>query len=764
MSSVVAERTDWKLEARAYAGAILNIAQHLCPGGNLVGNEYQALNPTRNDQTIGSFTINIATGRWSDFADAAGGYDVISYWKYVRGCGTMPAALQQIKAEMGGHRMETMAPVRPDASYTVIMPVPPESPEPGLSINSRRGATDVFTYLSQDRELLLTVGRWDNLDGTKRFAYHSYCQFASGTARWADHAPPTRPLYGLQHLPAADEVVLVEGERKCDLARLTVLDQRIAWLSLSGGAGSVSKMDYAPLAGRRVTLWPDRDANGVDAMAKVATYLSALQCDVRVVDHGDLSRFGGKNGDKWDVYNAIIDDNMRADGVRAIIMQAKPIGPTPTPKLAPRFGVDDVPHRKEFKYPRYMLTKTDAAGETYVVPTVDPVNFDYLIAQFGIECKRNLMSQEAEIIFPDGYCYPDLAEADTMASIRENQLEAIRLRVGFPEKNFTRWVGMHADMHCYHPAIEWIGWQPNPGLATFERLVDALGGPTPRSERRFKLLRWMTSGLAVTYRKHRDPNGGPPKTHGILALVGPQGNGKSTFISSLAPPSMVMDGAHFVAANKDSLIENTMRWIVEWAEAGNTLSKSTSEEIKSFCSRGTDFYRRPYDVKSVHVPRRTIFAASVNSAEFLKDDENRRWWVIDTDASLDAYHRLDMRAVWREVLGLYLSGEPWWLDRDEADANRRANLAHREVSSIGELVASSFDWTVEHSRAAMNASDVLRMLDLPISKPNRNEVAAALRDLAARGLTATKIHNGTLVWRVPMRTVSPQIDHSGYAP
>lgn len=746
-----ATQIDFRAEARLYLGAILAIAQHLNPDGKLVGNEYQSLSPVRHDEHLGSFSINIKTGVWKDFADPSskGGNDVFSYWKHCRQLSSMAAARIELMREISPrHRLETIAAI-PDATYSVIMPAPRDAGPPPLSKTSRQNATDVHEYRDQDGQLLLVVGRYDVAGQRKTFRYLSYCQFANETSRWAWHAPPIRPLYGLERLAKAVEVVLVEGERKSDMAWLSLRDPSVAWLSLSGGAAAVGKMDYSPLAGRRVTLWPDRDIPGIDAMAKVAKHLSEMQCQVSIVDHGPI----GNDGDGWDVYDAIVNDAMSPADIMSIVRRAKPIDGVATSKTPPRFGLNDIPRRDEFTYPICKDGKT----------CVDPANFAYLVEQFGIECRRNLMSQEAELTFPDGFVYPLLAEADTMAAIRENHLETIRLRVGFPEKNFARWIGMHADMHCYHPFIEWIGWKPNPGLATFERLVDALGGPTPRHERRFKLLRWMLSGIAVAYRKHRDPNGGPPKTHGILALVGPQGNGKSSFIASLAPPSMVMDGAHFVAGNKDSLIENTMRFIVEWAEAGNTLNKSTSEEIKAFCSRGTDFYRRPYDVKSVHVPRRTIFAATVNCAEFLKDEENRRWWVVDTDGSLDPFHRLDMRAVWREVLGLYLAGEPWWLDAHESDANRQANHAHREVSNVEELIRSSFDWQDHSNRAAMNAADVLRMLDLPQTKVNRNEAAAALRALADEGVTATKNHRGTTVWRVPIRTQAHEIDRSGFA-
>ena len=48
------------------------------------GREYLARNPTRNDRSLGSFSVNTATGAWADFADGAKGGDVISLYAYLR--------------------------------------------------------------------------------------------------------------------------------------------------------------------------------------------------------------------------------------------------------------------------------------------------------------------------------------------------------------------------------------------------------------------------------------------------------------------------------------------------------------------------------------------------------------------------------------------------------------------------------------------------------------------------------------------------------
>ncbi len=53
------------------------------PDGTIRGREYVARNPRRTDAHAGSFSININTGRWADFATGDRGGDVISLAAYL---------------------------------------------------------------------------------------------------------------------------------------------------------------------------------------------------------------------------------------------------------------------------------------------------------------------------------------------------------------------------------------------------------------------------------------------------------------------------------------------------------------------------------------------------------------------------------------------------------------------------------------------------------------------------------------------------------
>ena len=73
------------------------ILRQLLPNGKKEGNEYIALNPTRNDKHLGSFRINTRTWKWADFATNDRGGDIISLYAYIKGVNQLTAAQELLK-------------------------------------------------------------------------------------------------------------------------------------------------------------------------------------------------------------------------------------------------------------------------------------------------------------------------------------------------------------------------------------------------------------------------------------------------------------------------------------------------------------------------------------------------------------------------------------------------------------------------------------------------------------------------------------------
>ena len=68
---------------RAALAQLPALAARWLPAGRRSGNEWIARNPLRADRRAGSFKVNLATGRWADFAIGKSGGDPISLAAYL---------------------------------------------------------------------------------------------------------------------------------------------------------------------------------------------------------------------------------------------------------------------------------------------------------------------------------------------------------------------------------------------------------------------------------------------------------------------------------------------------------------------------------------------------------------------------------------------------------------------------------------------------------------------------------------------------------
>ena len=77
---------------RAALRSLDAILSRWLPDGRREGHEWVALNPRRADHRLGSFRVNLNTGRWADFATGDKGGDVISLAAYLGHLGQVDAA------------------------------------------------------------------------------------------------------------------------------------------------------------------------------------------------------------------------------------------------------------------------------------------------------------------------------------------------------------------------------------------------------------------------------------------------------------------------------------------------------------------------------------------------------------------------------------------------------------------------------------------------------------------------------------------------
>lgn len=175
----------------------------------------------------------------------------------------------------------------------------------------------------------------------------------------------------------------------------------------------------------------------------------------------------------------------------------------------------------------------------------------------------------------------------------------------------------------------------------------------------------------------------------VLTLIGTQGIGKSTFVRKMAL-GYVNDHFRFVSGADVKANAEQLRkiWIAEIGELQG-YNKTDSNDIKAFISSVDDFYRDPYCRIPRSHPRKSIFIATTNEENFLKDvTGDRRWWPVKVGVSIpvkNVWNDLDddtIMQIWGEAFRLYTDGEPLYLSQESEQAAKELQTQHSEAQAV----------------------------------------------------------------------------------
>lgn len=86
------QRLDFARINAAALSALPSLLSRWLPDGRRAGGEWVARNPRRADRKAGSFSVNLSTGKWADFATGDRGGDVVSLAAFLAGTGQAEAA------------------------------------------------------------------------------------------------------------------------------------------------------------------------------------------------------------------------------------------------------------------------------------------------------------------------------------------------------------------------------------------------------------------------------------------------------------------------------------------------------------------------------------------------------------------------------------------------------------------------------------------------------------------------------------------------
>lgn len=795
----MADQIDFKALADAALARAETLLGQWLPDGHKVGFEWKSRNPVRDDRKEGSFSINCSTGAWADFADDdAKGGDLVSLYAYLFCDGKMgdaaraladmlgmPEAIPEYKPGEHKRAQPASAPEKkPEApkeekpGFRPVLPVPVDASPPPAAHEFRGIPQSLWTYRDQAGAVLGYVARFVTSDGGKEVLPLTYCRHSvtgKGGWRWLSFPDP-RPLYGLDKLAANPEaaVLVVEGEKCVDAAQAEL--PLLVVVSWPGGGNAVDKVDWSPLAGRKVMTWADCDMKrkkltkaekeagadalaqpllpedkqpGVKAMAIARTILHGLGCKLWNIE----IPAPGEKPDGWDVADAIADGltgERLADYIRAQCVPWEPARPSeesiPTPSEA-------------------------GAGKKRKPPAEDEAWRDVLHTEKGAvsDCLANVHDILA-----------NRREWQGVLGYNEFSLRAVKLKPppfacgvegeweGVDDSRTAIWLTRQEDItpssvrvmeavetlaraNSFHPVRDWLqGLDAHDGTVRIDHwLTDYLGVPDTPYVR--LVSRWYLIGMVA---RVMEPG---VKFDTCLVLEGSQGKGKSTALSILA--GEFFDDTDLDLNNKDAMASLQGVWLHEFAELGS-LAKAEASKQKSFLTRRVDKYRPVYGRRDIKAPRQTVFAGSVNDWEWQKDPTGgRRFWPVMCSGVFNLEGLRDNRdQLFAEALAAYLSAERFHPTADEQKTLFDPEQLQREQPDS--FIDALHDWVYGQTADFSVATAIMEGLKLTADKLTRDtqtRVGIALRKL---GCTRVEKRNGMVrYWyKPPTRNGATSVD------
>lgn len=216
-------------------------------------------------------------GLWTDRATGDGGdiFALISAYIGADAHSDFPRVLGEAADLLGRSRLTPVRKAKKEAPVDDLGP-----------------ATAKWDYFDATGKLIAVVYRYDP-PGRKK-------EFRPWDAKRRKMAPPDpRPLFNQPGLAKAEQAVLVEGE-KC--AEALIGTGIVATTAMHGANAPVDKTDWSPLAGKKVTIWPDRDKPGWEyamTAAQAVMAAGAMACDVLLPPDD--------KPEGWDVADALVE-------------------------------------------------------------------------------------------------------------------------------------------------------------------------------------------------------------------------------------------------------------------------------------------------------------------------------------------------------------------------------------------------------------------------------------------------------------------------
>ena len=537
----------------------------------------------------------------------------------------------------------------------------PDRPVSRLPLNGAGKLVGTWTARDYDGRELGEHRRYDLPNGTKD------CPWTKGVR------PRSLPLYRADQL-AGHDLVIVEGEKAADaLAGALAADDGGARSlfapappSVVGTWGTGATPDHAVLARlvertkehSRFILWPDNDDAGRKHMAKLAAGLIAAGAD-------------------------------RTD-LKVIEWTAAP----PTGDAADWTARGCAPSWQELVATAGPVEVSAPAPGTEAGPQADR-NADGLLAaltDLGVVVRYNTREQAAEYQYstaPDWHRFHDRRESHLQEAIAKRFTTPRSKPLVFGRETWQRCLNALLFEREVDPFRAWLEtlapWDSTGRVdGWLAEVFDVRPDPLCQWAARCMFLGAVARTFEPGYALHE-----------TVVLIGPQGSGKSSAVSSLLPQTpeaenWFADGLNLAGDDKGRAEALLGKVVVEASELSGA-NRAELESLKAFLTRNNDGnVRLAYRRNPEPMPRRCIIVGTTNIEQSLPNDPsgNRRFVPISVwpgkrgHEGVRAYLGEHREQLWAEALALWRDGVSPRLPEDLKAAQRTATEAHRRRDDL----------------------------------------------------------------------------------
>jgi len=681
---------DFEGLAAELLSQIRNLLPVWLPGGKIKGNEYECGDILGGQGD--SLRVNINTGRWCDFATDEKGGDLIALYAAINGLKQGEAAKQlaeetALKTKTKNHIQNPKPPEVKEP--TPIFP-PKDAKPPNMKHGSLGNPSGSWCYRSPEGDPIFYVARYESKDG-KQILPYSWVDDGWKCKGW----PPPRPLYGLPQIKERPEraILVVEGEKCADAAK-KIVGKVYSVMTWPNGSKAVAKVDWNPIYGLPILLWPDADKAGNEAMNQIAGILEENCPQIKYLNVDDMP-------DGWDAADALADG---WDWTRMKIWAAPIVKVWGETTEIVEVEAEVEPIEEESDDPARLSIETE--GPTKISVSINDADMEILNGSFThIHEKLGipLTANKTPICNIDA-CHRVIGAVPEFKNIAWYDEFYQRVYTEWGGKGVRQWktfdtidlvlfmqnrlgmrrvskemvetaIAYYAQKHPRNVIKEWMNslkWDGRPRLEQFfQSCFNTADSPYVRAigKKFFICLvaRIFEPGCQVDT---------------MVVLEGAQGVGKSTALGIIA------GGLHSVAKgsldSKDFFLALEGKMICEVSEL-ESFNKAAVTLIKQVITCRTDRYRTPYEDRAQDHPRQSVFVATTNNTQWQRDETGaRRFWPITCKTvNLDKV-RENKDQLFAEAVHRYKAGEDW--HKTPEKSTKEEQEARRQVDAWESVV------------------------------------------------------------------------------